>query len=314
MESLPRSLDKWANLPHLTQRARDEWSAQCPQCGDNGHVGGDKPDRFRMFSEGSPRGWCRSCGFFEFADADDKRLTPQEIDAIKLERTRLANRERERVRTKIETLEENAEWRGYNRAMMEQQRQLWRDAGIDDPLQDYWELGYVENHPYTFAGEKKTSPALTIPYWRQSHVRNIQMRLLSPPTPSDKYRFQPGLPAPVYLPDKDELPKEGTVVVEGAKKAMVTWLNLGHLYSVVGIPSKAISHKQVDALSDCDPVILALDPDANEDGTSLRNARLLGAERCLIATLPAKIDDLFVEYKATPFEIETFLKTARYAT
>ena len=117
----------------------------------------------------------------------------------------------------------------------------------------------------------------------------------------------------MYLPDKEELPKNQTLVVEGAKKAMVTWLNLGHLYSVVGIPSKAISHKQVAALSECDPVILALDPDANEDGTSLRDAKLLGTERCMIATLPAKIDDLFVEYGATPYEIETFLKTARYA-
>jgi hypothetical protein len=215
------------------------------------------------------------------------------------------------VRQKIESLEQAAAWRGYHQAMIDKHRQLWRDAGINDELQNYWELGYNPELTYRWGEELKTSPALTIPYWRESHVVNVQSRLLAPPTPSDKYRFTQGLPAPVYLPDKDELPKRSTLVVEGAKKAMVSWLYLGTGYSIVGIPSKNITHRQIKALDDCEPVILALDPDANEDGTALRNAKLIGESRTRIASLPGKIDDLIVQFGAKPDDIGAFLDRAR---
>ena len=153
---------------------------------------------------------------------------------------------------------------------------------------------------------------ITMNYWRGEHVVNMQSRLLEPSDPSDKYRFKSGLPAPVYDPEKDSSKPSGQILlVEGAKKAMVTYLNLGARYRVIGMPSKSLSHRQIEELKDCEPIIMALDPDAHQDGTVSRNVEKLGKERVLSAILPAKIDDLFVQYGATPDNVDSFLKVAR---
>ena len=317
MEFLSGPLGKWNNLPHLRKRTRDEYSSACPKCGETGHTGYGKPDRFRIFTSGKPRGWCRSCGFFEFADAGSgRKLNDFELAEMHAERVRLATIERKRVKKKIAVLEERAEWRGYHKAMLEMDnhRQLWRDAGINDAMQEYWELGYNPSLEYQWAGETKKSPALTIPYWKGNHVINVQSRLLQPAAPNDKYRFTSGLPAPLYDPEKEDSKPEGQVLlVEGAKKAMVTHLHLGARYRVIGMPSKSLSHLQLEGLSECEPIILAIDPDAHYDGTVGRNLKMIGEERVKIARLPDKIDDLFVQHGATPDQIDSFLKISRTA-
>jgi len=317
MSVLPAELLKWNSLPNLTRRTQQEYSASCPKCGDSGHSGHDTPDRFRIFVGNRPRGWCRSCGFFEWADTNDSgRLTALELAEMQAERVRLAAVERQRVKEKIERLEEAAEWRGYHRCLIEvdSYRQLWRNAGISDQMQEYWELGYNPSLEYTWGDEIKSSPALTIPYFKGEHVINVQSRLLEPEDPSDKYRFTKGLPAPLYDPEKDESQPNGLVLlVEGAKKAMVSYLHLGARYRVIGMPSKALSRMQLDSLKDCEPIIIAIDPDAMFDGTIERNVNMLGKERVLVARLPDKIDDLFVRHGATPDQIDSFLKVSRTA-
>lgn len=309
-----QALEKWGNLHGLAQRTRHEWSASCPQCGDTGHIGSDLPDRFRIFTNGKVRGWCRSCNHFEFADkASGIRLTPEQKQEIQLERVRLANVERKRVKKKIEKLEAAALWRGYHDGMAEAQRELWRVAGINDVMQDYWELGFNPELKFRFNDEERTSPALTIPYFHDDKCVNVQSRLLNPALAHDKYRFTYGLPAPTYIPERGQMPLNKTLVVEGAKKAMVSYLYLGQEYSVVGIPSKTLTQHQLESLKDSDPVILCLDPDANEDGTTLRNARKIGTDRTRIAVLPGKIDDLLVQFQASHKDILAFIDKARPA-
>lgn len=315
MALLPHELSRWQHLRFIKKRTATEYSSECPECGDMGHVGSDAPDRFRMFDDGKPRGWCRACGFFAFADTKDGKLTDFELAEIRLERLALLATERERVKQMIQVLEEKAEWRGYHKFLLENNmRQLWRDAGINDNMQEYWELGYNPSLMYTWNGESKTSPALTIPYWKGEHVINLQSRLLEPVSPNDKYRFTSGLPAPLFDPEKeDSIPSGPVLLVEGAKKAMVTWLHLGGRYRIMGMPSKFLSQFQLEDLKECEPIVMALDPDATYDGTAERNAEALGRERVRLVRLPDKIDDLFVHHGATPDMVDSFIRVARSA-
>lgn len=315
MNSVP---DKWLNLGYLTQRTHDEWSSACPKCGDAGHVwsgSDDVPDRFRIFLNGNPRGWCRGCQHFEFAD--NATVTPTQVYRYREEAKDRAIAERLRVKEKIKSLEQEAEWRGFHAAMRDKDRNHWREAGINDAAQDWWELGYNPECIYKYNNNLYKSPALTIPYFKQGHVVNMQSRLLEAEPAAGKYRFSPGLPAALYYPEKDELPFGTCLIVEGGKKAMVVYLHLAGSAkvadSIVGLPSKYLSDSQLDSFKNCDNFILALDPDANHDGTAVRNAEKLGFSRTKIATLPEKIDDLIVKYGATGDNVARYIKDARYA-
>lgn len=314
---LPVSLNKWANLSHITKRGSNEWSSECPQCGDYGHVGGGKPDRFRMFIDGSPRGWCRGCGFFEFAETNGKKLTQQEVAIINTERTRMANEERVRLKEKIAQLERNAEWRGYHDHMDDENRQLWRDAGIDNPYQDWWELGYNPSLTYWHNDTPQTTPALTIPFFGNGngHVLNVQSRLLEPVDPDDRYRFTKGLPPPLFFPERDTIEHNKSILlVEGAKKAMVTYLFLGNKYWVIGLPNQYITDTQgreIRSLSNENIVVVCLDPNVS-NATLERNVHTLGNKADVrIASVPGKIDDLFVKHGASAAAVDSFITQAR---
>ncbi len=306
--------DKWADLPFLAQRSAFEWSAACPSCKDFGHVGRGDPDRFRIFTDGKIRGWCRSCGFQEFAD-NIQTMSPQDRMEMERERVALANRERIRIQNRIEKLTNDALWKGYHDGMNDAHRKLWRDAGINNDAQDWWDLGYNPSYSYKIGNDSYNSPTMTIPFWREDKVVNLQQRLLEPAKKNDKYRFAYNVPSAVFLPEKTP-PVGRCLVVEGAKKAMVAWLNLagdqyGLFDSCVGIPSKSISRRHASELQSADSFLLCLDPDAVNDGSAIRGAEILGADKVKIVYLPYKIDDLFVDYKATPTQIASFIKDAR---
>ena len=316
---LPPELNKYSHLNHIKRRGAHEWSAECPWCGDIGHVGRDAPDRFRMFNDGRPRGWCRVCRRFEFADIDDgHKLTEAEIQEINRKRKRLIELERMRVKRKIEEIERAAYWRGYHDAMKDEHRRMWEKEGIPANLQDWWELGYDESYHFYYDDEERTSPALTIPYFMPSDdssgkkIATIQYRLLSPPVPNDKYRFIKDLGSPLYLTDPTEKPRGRCLLVEGSKKAMVSFMHLGHKFDcVVASPSKYVNDRHAEVLDKCDVIYIALDPDANWSGASDRAAKILGRNRSLIATLPTKIDDMIVKYGASGDDVWRYVEKAR---
>ena len=310
--------NKWATLGYLVQRTKDEWSSACPRCGDAGHIWtsqDDVPDRFRMFLDGAARGWCRGCNHFEFAEKGT--ISPAQVSKYKDEARQRAVAERLRVKEKIEILELHAEWRGFHAAMKDKDREHWREAGINDAAQDWWELGYNPEYTYKHGDALYISPALTIPYFKEGHVVNVQSRLLEAEPTAGKYRFSPGLPVALYYPDKDNLPFGTCLIVEGGKKAMIAYLHLAGSAkvadSIVGLPSKYLSDSHIPAFKNCDQFILALDPDAHTDGTIERNAEKLGFSRTKIATLPTKIDDFIVKYGATGDNVARFIKDARHA-
>src|SRR5690606_33113438 len=147
---------------------------------------------FRLFGPENGkngRAWCRQCGFFAWADDDQKPPSREEMEAANRERARLAALERERITQKIKQIEQAAYWRGWHDSMSQQQRQLWLDQGIPDFFIDYYALGYVADHTYYHDGGQCHSPALTIPHYEAGwQLSNIQYRLLQPVDGAGKYR------------------------------------------------------------------------------------------------------------------------------
>lgn len=322
-QPLPAELaEKWGRLPHITYRGNGEWSASCPVCADAGHYGNDKPDRFRMFAAGhgkSARGWCRRCSFFEWADANSNiRPDPVKIKQQQELARQYAEAEARRIEAKIKALTDAAYWQGWHDAMSESQRQLWREQGIVDSLIDVYGLGYKPDHTYYHDGNKHHSPAMTIPHHEKGQVVNVQYRLTRPVNGAGKYRQTAGLPAAMFLTEPDSDITGHVLVVEGAKKAIVTYQETGGGYcnkqkmTIVGIPSKTPSSDMLNKLVDCEPIYICLDPDAyGKDSSARRMGEKLGAERVLFVRLPAKPDDLFTVYG---LDSKAFSNYVRYAT
>ncbi len=319
-QPLHPDLSRWANLPDLEYRGSNEWSSSCPQCGGAG--GHEKSDRFRMFAPSggkNARGWCRRCGYFAWAD-EGAKIDPAKIAEAEIIRREYMLQEHERITQKIKALEQAAFWRGYHEAMTDQQRQLWRNAGIDNYLIDYYKLGYTLDKPYLHAGNEYHSPAMTIPHYGPSwHLTNVQYRLMTPEPGAGKYRMTAGIPAAMFITEPDEPLKGACLLMEGAKKAIVTYQNIGgKMVSIVAVPSSAPPAEMLVNIKDCDPVYICLDPDAFHAGQGLkpavnRLARHVGRERARIVNLPVKADDLFVVHGGTAADFNQFIRHARAA-
>lgn len=300
MSHLPPELArKWGHLRYIRQTGRNQWNAECPQCGSNDHDSrSGQPDRFAMWADGRPRGWCRRCFFFSFVD-ERTSYSAEERLAWEVERRRLAESEARRLQDKLSWYRSSSTWTIYHDGMSEEQRQHWRQAGIPDGIQDWLRLGYVPGRTFYSGTSPVVSDALTIPYfgpeWSPS---TMQYRLLSPPNPNDKYRFQAGLPAPLYLCDPDSTPKGPCLLAEGAKKGILGWMYLADKLaggSVVASPSKTPRPETLEILENCDPIYVLFDPDATPE--ELRRVSLaLKPERVRLVVLPVKLDDAFTGY------------------
>jgi hypothetical protein len=283
-------------------------------------VGKDWPDRLRLFGPEpgrDARAWCRACGHFEFARNDGWTISEAERKRIEEERTRLANLERLRVKKMVARIEETAFWRGYHEAMTDDQRGLWTAEGIPPSAQDWWELGYKPD--YTAYDEDDgtiTVPSMTIPFFAQAderHIANVQFRLLEK-TPGGKYRFLKDLPVPLFHTDHTQRLQGRILLVEGAKKAMVAFLHMGEQFdAVVASPTKHLAWHHLPEFKECDEIVIVFDPDAIHQGQSLLAAKKLGKSRSLIASLPAKLDDMFVKYGAGAADVMRYLNQARTA-
>lgn len=290
---LPTSLARFSGLANLKYRGTNEWSAACPRCGGE--------DRFRLWDQdqtGNARAWCRRCQHFEWADQDQ----PQELDPVRIKeaeelRREYARREELRLQEKIAKLRESAYWQGYHDAMRDYERGLWRAEGIADSLQDYFKLGFVAQRTFNDGDNQFVRSAMTIPIFDKDwEAVNVQYRIMEPPPGVGKYRFTAGLPAPLYLTDPETALDGPTLVVEGAKKAIITYAHMGHKIAVVAVPSKSPGTALVERLAQCDPVYIGLDPDAYTDGRSAKRFGDALGERARFVRFPAKPDDMIHKY------------------
>ena len=305
-------IERFGYLPDAKYRASGEWSSACPQCG-GARGGRDPSDRFRMWERTGQASsfWCRRCHYQGFTD-DNKAQAPdpariQELEEI---RRREVAREEARLQAKIADLQQRAYWRGYHDAMSDQQRELWRRAGVPNEFQDYWQLGYKAE----YRGADFISPALTIPYFGPNwEAQTIQYRLLNPPAPADKYRFQAGLKSSLWLAEPNERMGGAVILCEGMKKAAVTFIELiargNGRYTVAAVPSKAPGTELLAAIQNADPLYIVLDPDAYSGRTPAVNrlVKMIGAPKKVVK-LPVKADDFFVMYGGTAVEFQRFLE------
>jgi hypothetical protein len=139
-------------------------------------------------------------------------------------------------------------------------------------------------------------------------LENLRHRLITPPTPDDKYRpDRAGLPQCLYLTNPDHEPHGETLLVEGEIKSIVVATRLDDpRLCIVGIPGKRIRDDMLGQLKHSDRVHIVLDPDATKQAIDI--AKQLG-RRARVVTLPVKADDAFTQYGATP---ELFRAALRY--
>lgn len=326
-QPLPNELARqWANLPDLSYRGGGEWSSACPRCGGSGRRH-DKSDRFRLFEAGDGKGaraWCRQCQFFAWADQDEQRPSQEAIEAATKERLRLLEIEHRRIKDKLQRIADSDFWRRWHDTMSDGQRDLWHKEGIIDWAIEEYKLGFCADHTTYHDGLEWHTPTLTIPHWGKGwELVNIQHRLLNPPEPGDKYRQTAGLPAAMFLTEPDRDIAGPVLIVEGAKKAIVTLMHVGGKdLMVVGLPGKSPSGEMLDQLQQCEPVYLALDPDAYvptraKDGRVVEPAvKRLGSKldgRARFVRLPAKPDDLFKSGVLTASKFGRYLAQATKA-
>lgn len=321
----PKMHQKWGHLNELAFKGNGLWTSWCPNCRNDGHDPRSGPtDRFQIYEQGaggskSTHGWCRQCGHLEFPDDNDKPWSKQRAEEAKLIRRKAAASERKRIAAKILWLQQQSFWLEWHDNMDLKHKELWYKEGIGDWAITTHKLGYTDDRYKSCGG------ALTIPYLYGTNIQSLQLRLLNPPSIGDKYRFEKDITATWFRPwPEDEI--EGTVlIVEGAKKAMVTWQLAGQTkykdeeLTIIATPAKHVPTRLFDDLKDTNRLIWMLDPDAykgvkvngrTQEPAITRNIRMAGKDNCLVVRTVAKIDDMFTEYKLKPNAFQNMVNQA----
>jgi len=307
----PEIIARFGHLQYAIQRGQHEISSLCPKCGDSEHSGSDYPDRFRIFTNGKIRFWCRRCGFKGFADDNRKDFVitdevRQQWLQERLEREEQARRSSDHA---LELLRHEQAYLLYQQQMDDYARGWWRSKGVVDWMLERFKLGYCASRSVWYHGAEYSTPTATIPVFEVGgELVNIRHRLIKPPEPNDKYRPErAGLPASLYLTEPEQAPRGLTILVEGEIKAIIVWAYFqeSHRVTVVGVPGKNPRDELIQQLSECDPVYVALDPDAGTQAHQI--AKRLGS-RARIVKLPVKPDDFFVRYGGTVTEFEAAIK------
>lgn len=290
------------------QIGRYEWRSLggCPFCGDGGK--GERSDRFRIFTgggtSGQPRYWCRVCdakGSLLHLDKGYK-LTPEEAQANEVRQIKRQLEEHERRLTALEQMARCQDHLRYHQALDDKAMEYWLNEGISEASISKYVLGYCNHCPTDY--DHRAS--YTIPVINGGRLENIRHRLIGGDQ-GDKYRPHMAGLGGVQLFNADLLLKhrDRILVVEGEKKAIVMTQS--------GFPSVAILGKNTfkteweGLFNNADKVIVALDPDAQEQAHNL--AAIFGA-RGYVASFAVKPDDAIVRFGAGSEDIEAVLKLA----
>lgn len=277
--------------------------------------------RFLVFVDLPFPAWyclCDGCGKKGWLDkvipgAKFKRPTPETLaqaqGELEEEKRRIAQVREENL---AEFTKDTGRFDEYHLSMTQDQRRAWRDAGIPNEWQVYWNLGFTKDRVFSFEDMAFRRSALVIPKydigWR---LVNADYRLIDPPEGVGKYRPEPFLPPSAFLTRPDRSPWESSLllIVEGSKKAMVSRIFIpDDTIDIVGIPG-VNSWCRVDELAKtAGRVVVALDPDAHKVAQGL--ASTIGKSAIAI-TLPTKIDDGFLEYELTWDTLKKVIRNTR---
>lgn len=296
-------------VDYVQKKTMSEYSSSCPKCGGNQHQNGDWPDRFRMFTNGKVRGWCRQCDFNWYPDLEeDWRPDAEEIAKRAKAAEESLQREIEKAQSVLGEMRHARQWLEYHDQLTPNARAMWKLRGISETFIDYWQLGFSDTFDLwrkngeTWENWWQTS-TLTIPIWGYDwEVNNIKHRLVNVPPNGPKYKQEKsGIPAAPFICDPDR--KNGHLLIcEGEIKSMVTFQTIDSAtIQVAGIPTVTPSSEMVDSFKEYDPIYICLDPDAyqrpSRDTQSPieRVVNLFGNKTVKVIELPDKIDDLIVD-------------------
>jgi hypothetical protein len=273
-------------------QSQKEWHGPCPFCGGE--------DRFVIFTDRvypSWNWWCRSCCKDGWADQINPRLKAELTPEQRAQWAEAARQEHERVaegrRAKLSQFTSAELWRELHERMGDANRAWWEAQGIPSFLQDFYKLGFSANRQFEHDGAMFVRDAYTIPKFYTSWApRNIDFRIVDPPSGVGKYRPAAGLPSAYFLSRPDYANIEGEVIiVEGSKKAIVVCNYIDDKRQVIGVPSKNSWAGAEKECAMCDVVYIMLDPDAED--WALRLAKAIG-KRARVVTPPDKPDDMIL--------------------
>lgn len=277
----------------------NEWrsTSGCPQCGDGGK--GGRSDRFRVFTDNSPRYWCRRCQFQGFIDelygpkwsdldgsARRQRILAAEIRAEEEKQRRRALRQAALQRLRATNAAEE-----YHEALWDNPDAInyWLGEGLTVETIKQFRLGYCSGCPMDYPNHR---PSVTIPVTYQGQLWDIRHRILDAKQ-NNKYRpHTKHLPIMLFNADNLHIDRWYIMIVEGEKKAMAAtqagWLNVG----IMG------THKFVEDMAHSFDgfkyVLVVLDPDAAKE--SLEIAKMFeGRGRSIVFN--DKLDDLINPFK-----------------
>lgn len=228
------------------------------------------------------------------------------------EREEALRAEIQRAQDALKELQEARAWVRYHEQLTDAARNTWGSWGIPDFFIEYWQLGFDPAHTVWTKGGEWTTPTMTIPIFEPItwECSNIRHRLMNPPRPGDKYRPErSGLPQSFFVAEPDNPIKGRTLLVEGEKKAMVSFITADDpAFQVLGIPGKNMPNYLIDRLQEADPVYICLDPDATSAARKL--AATIGIERCRMIELPDKIDDLILKHDLDKYWLRNVMRQA----
>lgn len=282
----------------LKRATTDEWRSLngCPVCGDAGK--GSDSDRFRVFTDGSPRWWCRRCGFQGFVDSINgqrwNELSPTERRRRRIESERTAFDQQERQKQlRREALEKvrSGDAERYHEALWKNTTAVnyWLQEGFTAETINRFCLGYAESCPMDYPEYR---PSVTIPVRSGGLLWDIRHRILGA-DPGDKYRpHTKNLPRVLFNADNLFSDSDHILIVEGEKKSMAAsqagWRSVG----VMGQDS--FDADWASAFARFPIVYVIMDPDAFNAACEI--AALFG-DRGRAVQLPDKLDDLLNPYK-----------------
>lgn len=313
------------------------YSCVCPL-----HGGADNPTAFSIYYEGDRWKWhcftgdCGSgdaisfvqkwlgkdfksaCEWITGAQIEDaegmKASAAARLEAAKIER--IAAQKREEARRKELQVAERHLFYHNNRTQFH--KDAWTQAGIDEGMQDFWTLGGCEDFTYYNKETEKYyhTPTMTIPIFNEENeLMTIQHRLMNPINPKDKYRpdvtglhSHPFLAVPAMGFDGDLV-----WVMEGAKKAMVTWIRSNPNWQCIGVMAQLEFRNVQERLKPVGRrVIVVPDPNSERNPNAFRlGYELAQAVGGRVLRLPAKPDDYFMQTSANENDLFRLYKQAR---
>lgn len=248
-------------------------------------------------------------------DAQGMKESAEQRHAAALIEERAAKERTEARRKELQLSERHLQ---YHNAMTQWMKDKWTQAGIDEGMQSFWTLGGCQDFTYKDDEQIYHSPTLTIPIFSEMReLLTIQHRLLNPHNPKNKYRPEktglhahPFLAVPEMGFDGDKI-----LVMEGAKKAMVTWTRSDTGWQCIGVDSQEMYKSMVKVLQPVGArVVVIPDPNTKGNPNALRKAWYLTKQiGGAMVNIPAKIDDLILGTDMQQDQLYDLLKQARKA-